>query len=924
MAPNKPTNTPANNPAAPATAGTPPAAPHAAPQAVPHTFANPDLGPTTKEEILDYVAGKIKAPPHLPQIEGDTVANKADRVLVVHCDYRELYFKDGEKEVITLAKEKLKALFKLATEGVIQAARDRTADIQEKAPQAFALEDTAKLKEEARIIIIPTGMFEIVKPGDTAKILDNGRIYKIKGEDCVKCEITGQTEPKNQLTGFVKASAFDKAPIAKPLTAEETPQPSPEAPSLTPTVKLNIPDNPKIKNFNFNPDIIIACGSDQKETNKKRAHAAIQVLISKNPNATLIATGTSQKFRDANNGSSEAMGMYKAWEEAGYPKTELEKKRQSGQIVLEEASTSSEQNIVNTFPNIIKQAEKNPQNPIKICLVTRIFRHFIRLTTHLRKAWEEYNTKNPDKTFDLEVGGFCTTGGCILTPWIWKGNQTEPFDPENPSPQKRTTHQSDKIDTQSITTKRKPKESTEDHLYNEWELKFASGQTIYCGGSPGRDDSDTKKFKPELAEKQIRKKAVRYIISLDNHQGMEDVVSRLKENKIDIELRKKKQRGGSKKEHLDHNNRHIWKEIAELINSGESFIIHCMNGTHRGPFALTAGLIASGKVKSLGEAAKIAGLQIGNFTPYPGIIWQLITFARENNLGVEEEYINFYTQHKKPNDPELSIPTQPPTSPKPASPAKPAPAPEKPKPASPEKPTTTLQKSVEGIVEKMRADTVAVYVFDPETGKVLAQLSENLRLKAASLIKVPILFALHKAVEEGKVKSEDIPQLKKWAHYMISISDNLSTNKIIDYLGMEWVAKTIKELGFKDTVLERAMRDEGEDRENWITAKDMAKAMAFAISAKPPAGWPSAMDLMELNASNAKPGSLAKTLPRDVKIAQKGGAIAGNEHYAAIYTIGKKKFVMVVMVSDFRTREKAKEGIREIGRLVYDTLARAK
>lgn len=223
----------------------PPAAPRTAPRAAaPTTFENPNLGPTTKTEILAYVEGKIKAPPHLPQIEGDTLANKADRVLVVHCNYRELYFQHGNAEVTALAKEKLKALFKLATEGVLQAARNRTAAVQEKAPQALILEEGATLKEETKITIIPTGMIEMVKPGDTVKLLDNGRIYKINGEDQVKCEITRQTDPKGPYTGFVKASAFDKAPTPKPLTTEE------EAAAAKPAAGAESTGNGKVLEFN--------------------------------------------------------------------------------------------------------------------------------------------------------------------------------------------------------------------------------------------------------------------------------------------------------------------------------------------------------------------------------------------------------------------------------------------------------------------------------------------------------------------------------------------------------------------------------------------------------------------------------------------------------------------------------------------------
>ena len=42
---------------------------------------------------------------------------------------------------------------------------------------------------------------------------------------------------------------------------------------------------------------------------------------------------------------------------------------------------------------------------------------------------------------------------------------------------------------------------------------------------------------------------------------------------------------------------------------------------------------------------------------------------------------------------------------------------------------------------------------------------------------------------------------KDYATLMIIYSDNIATNKIIKYLGIDNINKTIEELGFKDTYL---------------------------------------------------------------------------------------------------------------------------
>lgn len=247
-----------------------------------------------------------------------------------------------------------------------------------------------------------------------------------------------------------------------------------------------------------------------------------------------------------------------------------------------------------------------------------------------------------------------------------------------------------------------------------------------------------------------------------------------------------------------------------------------------------------------------------------------------------------------------------------------------------EKLTTDLQKEIEKITENM-SGTVAVSIFDPDTGKYLTQINQDKPTPPASLIKVPILFALHKAVRDGRVNKEDVSRLQEHAKKMIVDSNNQSTDEIIRYIGMPLINQCIHELGMKDTQLNRLLfyKDSGKPGENWTSANDMTKIMSLAINKEAPAGWASAMDLMEMNADTASPGSLAKTLPTDVKVAQKGGQLEKSigakynvEHLAATFTIGAKKLVMIVMVKDFDTRNHAKEGIRKIGRLACDEIRR--
>ncbi len=120
---------------------------------------------------------------------------------------------------------------------------------------------------------------------------------------------------------------------------------------------------------------------------------------------------------------------------------------------------------------------------------------------------------------------------------------------------------------------------------------------------------------------------------------------------------------------------------------------------------------------------------------------------------------------------------------------------------------------------------------------------------AASLAKVPILVELARRLaqpgqaytwetrlevpEAARVASDGVladfaPGLRLTiqdiAHLMITISDNTASNLLLDLLGMEAINATMRELGLRNTRLERRFIDfaaRRAGRDNWTTAADM-------------------------------------------------------------------------------------------------------
>ena len=140
------------------------------------------------------------------------------------------------------------------------------------------------------------------------------------------------------------------------------------------------------------------------------------------------------------------------------------------------------------------------------------------------------------------------------------------------------------------------------------------------------------------------------------------------------------------------------------------------------------------------------------------------------------------------------------------------------------------------------------YIYFLDNNKY-AELNPNSILPAASSIKVPILIALLKLVDQGNFTWNENLILKKeligggagWMAYqpletlfpiyeaateMIRISDNTATNLIIDKLGgIDSVNKIFTEIGLNSTKINNLLPDlEGT---NVTTVKDLAKALSL-------------------------------------------------------------------------------------------------
>jgi len=123
------------------------------------------------------------------------------------------------------------------------------------------------------------------------------------------------------------------------------------------------------------------------------------------------------------------------------------------------------------------------------------------------------------------------------------------------------------------------------------------------------------------------------------------------------------------------------------------------------------------------------------------------------------------------------------------------------------------------------------------------------RFSAASVIKVPILLAWAFLERNGQINKEALcnldsePEVRgagfSWMLHqrqipwhdvlllMISLSDNLCTNLVLEHIGLERLQRTFTyDLGLKGTAVERKLMDfaaREQGRDNWISAQDCVR-----------------------------------------------------------------------------------------------------
>ncbi len=242
---------------------------------------------------------------------------------------------------------------------------------------------------------------------------------------------------------------------------------------------------------------------------------------------------------------------------------------------------------------------------------------------------------------------------------------------------------------------------------------------------------------------------------------------------------------------------------------------------------------------------------------------------------------------------------------------------------------------------------VGYIVTDLTTNERVASRLEREPFPTASAIKLSILYEMLKQVEAGTLPL-DVPKpvdraqlvggsgvlqhltspslsLRDHATLMIMVSDNSSTNIVIQAVGMEKVNARMAALGLADIRLRRLMMDAAAVKrgdENVASPASLAKMaeLLWRGEGLKPESRETAMGMLKLVG-----GSIRRGVPSPVPVYAKTGTLDGVVTEAGVVDVEGRPFSIAVMTTYLATADEGSRAVRDMAAAAwsyFDRLAK--
>jgi beta-lactamase class A len=252
-----------------------------------------------------------------------------------------------------------------------------------------------------------------------------------------------------------------------------------------------------------------------------------------------------------------------------------------------------------------------------------------------------------------------------------------------------------------------------------------------------------------------------------------------------------------------------------------------------------------------------------------------------------------------------------------------------------------LQQRINAEIGQFKGEA-GIVIKDLETGWELSYEKAKL-FPSASLAKIPLMAACFLEVDQGRIKLDrnitlksadkltgsgvlkDMPagtafSVERLIGLMIYDSDNTATNIVTNLLGIDFLNRTFKSFGLKNTELSRKiadyrLRDKG--IENYTTAEDMALLLEKIYRRELGNRYVSdqCISMLKLTRMNDR---IPKYLPVEITIAHKTGLENGVCHDAGIVFIRQGDFLICVLTKHAHSNSvPSKEFIARVALYAY-------
>jgi beta-lactamase class A len=269
-----------------------------------------------------------------------------------------------------------------------------------------------------------------------------------------------------------------------------------------------------------------------------------------------------------------------------------------------------------------------------------------------------------------------------------------------------------------------------------------------------------------------------------------------------------------------------------------------------------------------------------------------------------------------------------------------------------------LQEELESLALKNKARAVGIALHDLETGFRFS-LQGDRWFHAASTIKVAVLLAVFRAADEGRFQLDDslhvrnrffsaadgslfrlsqdrdaTPELyaaigrtakiSSLAHAMICGSSNLATNLLLEFVGVEYTRRVLREAHVEGVELKRGVEDHAA-HESGVNNEATADGLLTLVSAlrgdflKPETKRELIQILLEQRFNSMIPAGL----PAHAAVAHKTGEISTASHDIGIVYLPEREPYIVAILTEF-DEDKAgrRETVAAISAAIYRSLLR--